>query len=412
MSVEPEKDTARAPSPFKDMGTKLDAAIGKGLNRITSAALAPYQAAVVRIGFALTFALYLLREWPYRLELYGTTNPWGFDLAQRLIATNDTFTVLMWSNHRLWFELVYHGVIVASLLLLLGWHTRTMSILFMVGVLSLMNRSILLGDGGDTLIHLMASYLVLTRCGQVWSLDARRRERKGTPSQDGCNRVSVALWILAGAGLAVVQATGFAKIPTGWVPILWGLWLIQALWFWAGRRRAPDAGALLDVVANLVHNAAMLVIAAQVCLLYATAGWYKIQGARWQDGSALHFPLHLDYFSPWTGLSQALDSRSIMVTLITYGTVIAQVAFPFTLLNRRVKNVLLVVLITEHATIAVICGLPFFSLAMIASDMVFLPTNVLRWGGARMAAARDRITARLRRSKGPGSRNEDRRVTI
>ncbi|WP_030984648.1 HTTM domain-containing protein [Streptomyces sp. NRRL S-1813] len=410
MSV--EKDMAPTPSPFKDMGTRLDAAIARLLNKITSAALAPYQAAIIRIGFALTFALYLLREWPHRLELYGTTNPWGFDLAQRLIASNDAFTVLMWSNNRLWFELVYHGVIVASVLLLLGWHTRTMSILFMVGVLSLMNRSVLLGDGGDTLIHLMASYLVLTRCGQVWSLDARRRERKGTPHPDGCDRVSVALWALAGAGLAIAQMTGFAKIPKGWVLILWGLWLVQALWFWAGRRRSPDARALLDVVANLVHNAAMLVIGAQVCLLYATAGWYKIQGARWQDGSALHYPLHLDYFSPWTGLSQVLDSRSIVVTLITYGTVVAQVAFPFTLLNRRVKNVMLAILMTEHATIAVICGLPFFSLAMIVSDMVFLPTNFLRWGGSRIAAARDRLTSRLPGSKGPDDRNDSRSVPV
>ncbi|MFE1771266.1 HTTM domain-containing protein [Streptomyces sp. NPDC059008] len=410
MSV--EKDTARTSSPFKGMGTRLDAAIAKGLNKITSTALAPYQAAVVRIGFSLTFALYLLREWPYRLDLYGTTNPWGFDLAQRLIASNDAFTVLLWSNHRLWFELVYHGLIVASLLLLVGWHTRTMTTLFMVGVLSLMNRSILLGDGGDTLIHLMASYLVLTRCGQVWSLDARRRERTATPRPDGCDRVSVALWILAGAGLALAQVTGFAKLPMGWGLALWGLWLTQALWFWAGRRRSPEMRALLDVVANLVHNAAMLVIAAQVCLLYATAGWYKIQGIRWQDGSAVHYPLNLHYFSPWTALSHALDSHSIMVTLITYGTVIAQVAFPFTLLNRRVKNALLAILITEHATIAVVCGLPFFSLAMIASDMVFLPTNALKWGGSRMAAAWDRITARLPRSKGPGSRAADRRVTI
>ncbi|MFG2285518.1 HTTM domain-containing protein [Streptomyces sp. NPDC048595] len=409
MSV--EKDLARTSSPFKGMGTKLDAAIARGLNRITGAALAPYQAAVVRIGLSLTFALYLLREWPYRLDLYGTTNPWGFDLAQRLTDSNHAFTVLLWSDHRLWFELVYHGAIAASLLLLLGWHTRTMSILFMVGVLSLMNRSILLGDGGDTLIHLMASYLVLTRCGQVWSLDARRRERTVAPP-DGCDRVSVALWSLAGAGLALAQMTGFAKLPSGWVLILWGLWLSQALWFWVARRRSPDARALLDVVANLVHNAAMLVIAAQVCLLYATAGWYKIQGARWQDGSALHFPLNLHYFSPWTALSEMLDSRSIMVTAITYGTVIAQVAFPFALLNRRAKNVLLAILITEHATIAVVCGLPFFSLAMIASDMVFLPTNALRWGGARVTAAWDRSTARLRRSKGPDSRDEDRRVTI
>lgn len=91
----------------------------------------------------------------------------------------------------------------------------------------------------------------------------------------------------------------------------------------------------------------------------------------------------------------------MIVTLITYGTVFAQVAFPFALLNRRVKNVLLAILITEHATIAVICGLPFFSMAMVFADMVFMPTNALRWVGGKAAAARDRITGRRRRNKAP-----------
>ncbi len=27
--------------------------------------------------------------------------------------------------------------------------------------------------------------------------------------------------------------------------------------------------------------------------------WYKIQGTRWQDGTALYYPLNLDYFTPW-----------------------------------------------------------------------------------------------------------------
>ena len=76
-----------------------------------------------------------------------------------------------------------------------------------------------------------------------------------------------------------------------------------------------------------------------------------------------------------------------MVMLITYGTVIVQVAFPFTLFNRRVKNVLLVAMMLEHASIAIVLGLPFFSLAMIAADAVFLPTDFLRWAGGRLAAA-------------------------
>jgi hypothetical protein len=80
------------------------------------------------------------------------------------------------------------------------------------------------------------------------------------------------------------------------------------------------------------------------------------------------------------------------VLLITYGTVAVQVAFPFTLFNRRVKNVLLAAMITEHAVIAVVLGLPFFSLAMIAADAVFLPTSFLCRAGGWAARARERLT--------------------
>lgn len=134
---------------------------------------------------------------------------------------------------------------------------------------------------------------------------------------------------------------------------------------------------------------------AEACLIYAAVSWYKIQGARWQDGTAAYYPFHLDYFSPWAALSDLLSSSGTMVMLVTYGTVIVQVAFPFTLFNRRVKNVLLAVMMTEHAVIAVVLGLPFFSLAMIAADAVFLPTPFLKRLGGLVARARDRVVRRV-----------------
>jgi hypothetical protein len=173
------------------------------------------------------------------------------------------------------------------------------------------------------------------------------------------------------------------------------VWSAQGLWWSVGRwARSGQPRILLDVVADIVHNGALLVIMAEACLIYATAGWYKIQGSRWQDGTAVHYPLHLDYFSPWPGLSDALAANGTMVMLITYGTVAVQVAFPFTLFNRRVKNVLLAAMITEHAVIAVVLGLPFFSLAMIAADAVFLPTSFLRRLGGWAARARGRPVRR------------------
>ncbi|QQM46871.1 HTTM domain-containing protein [Streptomyces liliifuscus] len=382
--------------------------------RVTGEALGPYQSAVIRIGFAGTWLLFLLREFPHREEMYGPDGPWSWDLAQQLIANNHAFTALMWADGQVWFGIVYAFAVLSSLLLMLGWRTRTMSVLFMVGVLSLQNRSIFMGDGGDNVIHLMAIYLVLTRCGRVWSLDERRerraREARARGAWVGPDRAGPALWTVLGLVLAAATLAG--KIDGGflggWRAVYWGLWAVQGLWWLAGRYgRSVQPRILLDVVANLVHNAALFVIMAEACLIYATAGWYKIQGSRWQDGTAVYYPLHLDYFSPWPALSDLLSASGTLMLLVTYGTVIVQVAFPFTLFNRRVKNVLLAAMMTEHAVIAVVLGLPFFSLAMIAADAVFLPTSFLRRVGGWVARARGGLFSRLGRTRTlPGLRKE------
>ncbi|MFD7860861.1 HTTM domain-containing protein [Streptomyces sp. NPDC059783] len=381
-------------------------ALARGIQRITASALGPYQSAVIRIGFSATYLLFLLREFPHRHEMYGPDAPWRWDMAQQLISGNQAFTTLMWTDSTVWFEIVYALALIAAALLMVGWHTRAMSVLFMAGVVSLQNRSIFMGDGGDNVIHLMAIYLMLTRCGQVWSLDARRARRTAEGARGPGDAVGPLLWIAFGAVLVWGMATRSLG-GTVWLPTLfWILWVAQGAW-WAVNRYAPrsEHRTLLDVIANLAHNATLVVIMAEVCLIYATAGWYKIQGSRWQDGTALYYPLKLDYFSPWPALSDILASSGLMVMVVTYATVAVQVAFPFTLFNRRVKNVLLVVMICEHAGIAVLLGLPFFSMAMIAADAVFLPTVFLVWLGGRVTLGRDRLLGR--RARVPAPRDGD-----
>ncbi|WP_414720417.1 HTTM domain-containing protein [Streptomyces sp.] len=438
-------NTAVGGAPARRLVAGADRAVVTAIVRVTDRALGPYQTAVVRIGFSFTWLVFLLFEWPNRRELYGPDGPWSWELADRLVEGNHAFTVLLWSDSIVWFEIVYAVALLSSAALLVGWRTRTMSVLFMIGVLSLQNRSVFMGDGGDNVIHLMAMYLVLTRCGRVWSLDARRRARRRADGAD-TDPVGVVLWTVLGAVLLVITVRGeigwFGDDGpvtfVGWATVLWGLWLAHGLW-WCVRpvRPAgaePEAGAepdadpdaaagagadartetgrradarrLLDVLGNIVHNAALLVIMAEVCLIYATAGWYKIQGSRWQDGTAVYYPLHLDYFAPWPALSEVLGGSGLMVMVLSYGTVIVQVAFPFTLFNRRVKNVLLALMMLEHASIAVVLGLPFFSLAMIAADAVFLPTVFLVWLGARASRLGRRLRPRALRTAGREKREE------
>ncbi|MFF0552208.1 HTTM domain-containing protein [Streptomyces sp. NPDC004311] len=379
------------------------AAFGRAAAQVTGQALGPHQSAVVRIGFAATWLFFLLREFPHRAELYGPDGPWSWELAQRLTSSNGAFTVLMWSDATWWFETVYAVSVLASVGLLLGWRTRATSVVFMVGVLSLQNRSVFMGDGGDNVIHLVAIYLVLTRCARVWSLDARRARRLGSAAAGAAGPV---LWAVLGAVLVFGAATD--RFGFGWLAAFGAVWVGCGLWWLADRHEPEGEGrAVLDVLANLLHNAGLLVIMAEVCLIYATAGWYKIQGSRWQDGTALYYPLALDYFTPWPALSALVAGSGTLVMLLSYGTVAVQVAFPFTLFNRRIKNVLLGVMMLEHVGIAVLLGLPFFSMAMIAADAVFLPTAFLVWTGARVRAARRRVTGRGAGSSRPDTGAED-----
>ncbi|MFF1836192.1 HTTM domain-containing protein [Streptomyces sp. NPDC058231] len=366
----------------------VGAALRRGFARVIGSPVAPYQTAVIRIGFSLTWLAFLLREWVHRDELYGSGSPWSWSMARQLISSSHAFTILMWSDSQLWFEIVYLAAMAASVMLLLGWRTRTSSLLFMIGVLALLNRSPFVGDGGDNVIHVMAIYLVFTRCGQVWSLDARRAARGRDGGRDVAGTV---MWVLLTAVLVLVTALG--KLSTGWALLIWGFALGQLLWWWVRRYAPGEPRTVLEMVANVVHAGAMLVIVIEVCLIYATAGWYKIQGPLWQDGTALYYPLHVAFFTPWPTLSHTLAGSSLIVLLLTYGTVMLEVGFPFTLFNTRVRTVMVAILMCMHAGIGIVLGLPFFALAMIAADSVFLPTVLLRWLGDRVTSAVPRMRA-------------------
>ena len=134
------------------------------------------------------------------------------------------------------------------------------------------------------------------------------------------------------------------------------------------------------LLVTVVHNCGMFVIVAQVCILYGSAGLYKASGDLWANGTALHFVLNLDHFQPWSTLSHMVDSEQMLVAVVSYLTVLVQVAFPFVLFG-RLKYVFVTILVMMHLSIAVLLGLPLFSGAMIVADAAFLPDRFYRFLG-------------------------------
>ncbi|MCS0635739.1 HTTM domain-containing protein [Streptomyces sp. LP05-1] len=327
-----------------------------------------YQAAAVRIGMALTWLILLLHEFPRRGRLWGPDAAWSWQLAQRQLEESHAFSVLLWWPGELWFEAFYALSVAVAAALLVGWRTRTMSFLFLICVLSLDHRNEWVLNAGDTVFRLTAVYLVFMRPGRVWSLDARRA---GRPVRR--DRTGPVLWALC--GLVLAYLTLGAILTGGWSLVLWLYWLAHAVRA-IGDRHEGTRGTL-DLIGDIVHNAAVVMLMIQVCLVYATAGWYKIQGRQWQDGSGVYWGLGLDWLTPFPSLTQLITSHALLVLALSYGTVVLQVAFPFGVFNRRLKNVMLALMFAEHIGIGVLMGLFYFSLSMIVADLVFLPTGFL-----------------------------------
>lgn len=70
---------------------------------------------------------------------------------------------------------VLGGLAVAAVLQVLGWHTRVMSVLVVVGLIVVQRRDVYVLNSGDLLLRELAFYVALMPAGEVWSLDARRR---------------------------------------------------------------------------------------------------------------------------------------------------------------------------------------------------------------------------------------------
>jgi hypothetical protein len=290
---------------------------------LTERPLSLYAAAFMRIGYGLLYLVLLLRELPHRSEIWGPDSPWTPALAREDFAQARTgwFSLLMLSDSRQYFEACYVVALLTAVLFMLGWRTRAVSILFAVVVASFYGRNLMVCDGGDNLLILMALYLTCTACGRRWSLDARRARRRAAGRREGL------------------------------------------------RAQVADAR---QFTVTVLHNCAMLVIMAQMCILYGAAGLYKVQGNLWVNGTALHYVLKQELFRPWPWLSDLVDSHYLMIGFAGYLTVLVQIAFPFSLFG-KLKYAVVAILIGMHLGIAVLLGLPLFSGVMILGDAVFLP---------------------------------------
>jgi hypothetical protein len=214
------------------------------------------------------------------------------------------------------FLFYYLAVMAVAVLWTLGWQTRVVGVLMLIGEVSIIERAPLVGDQGDNILRIGLVLLLFMQTDEYWSLAARRRARRGARD-----------------------------------PVL-PLWLT-----------------------NGVHNIAVATLGFQLVVVYFSAGMAKARGDLWQHGTALYYPLQLQEFRPFPFLSDLFTHFGIVVGVATYFVLLVELGFAFALLHPVARRVVIAAVIVLHVSIAVLMALPWFSLSMLAFVAIFVSTS-------------------------------------
>ncbi|WP_423058476.1 HTTM domain-containing protein [Brevibacterium linens] len=280
---------------------------------------ATYGLAVTRILIGFTGLGLIVTNFNARHYAFGVGSAWNGEIAE---PKSDFPNIWLFSLfHRAvtvppLFTAMMIGLALLAIVIILGWRTRIVLPTYLVLWVSFIELNDGAGDQGDNAYRMFMIAMLFADTTRRWSLDARRRARNPEfPDNHG------------------------------------------GQWRWA------------LIMAN---NLAIVVLAFQVCAIYMSGGLYKAGGEAWQHGFAVYNPLHTQQFGTWPVLSDLMTAWGPMVVAISWGSILFQCAFPFMLFNRYTRIIALLGILSFHLGIALLMGLPWFSLTMIAVDAIFI----------------------------------------
>lgn len=276
-----------------------------------------YGLAVTRILFGVTAIGLLLANFSTRLYTFGSGSAWNGELASPV---SDFPTIWIFSafhaamGNDVLYTLLYLLLGVLAVLFTIGWRFRIVHPIFFCMWIGFIEANDMVGDQGDNMFRIALLLLFFADPAARWSIDARRRAKRE--------------------------------------------------WFAPGSQPAQ--------IGTVLHNLALVALTAQVCFVYASGALFKAGGTPWAEGYAVYNPLHTARFGTWPVLSELVTTWGPMVVMISWASILLQVAFPLMLLTRPTRLIGLVGILSFHIGIAVLMGLPWFSLTMIAIDAIFI----------------------------------------
>jgi hypothetical protein len=136
---------------------------------------------------------------------------------------------------------------------------------------------------------------------------------------------------------------------------------------WLARRRGCEPSPSAPVRGT----AALRILQLHLCLIYAGAGFSKLLGEPWWNGTAAYF---LVANTEFRGISilESLGESHGLTALSTFVPLWTEILYPALIWPKRLRPLVLILAIGMHLTIAATLGLWEFSLTMIAANLAFI----------------------------------------
>jgi len=179
-------------------------------------------------------------------------------------------------------------------------------------------------------------------------------------------------WVFnSGDGLLRVIAFYMMLAPAG-AALSVDRWHRGRAGFWEIGDRAPWAVRLMQI---------------QLSVIYLGGVWDKVQGAAWNDGTAVSYALRVSDLTalPVPGF---LSQTPAVVNLLTFGTLAIELGLGILVWNRRLRRRVLLAGVGFHLAIAWAIRVGFFSAGMLVLYLAFVDPD---WATRRLVGLRDRF---------------------
>lgn len=278
----------------------------------------PRSLGLFRIGFAGLLLVDLVRRIPDLAVWYSNSGlvPNHTQLWRPPSQSIFSFFFLASSKGEAAFGFVLCAI--AYLGLLIGWRTKLFQILSLLAVVSLHSRAVILENGGDVVMNLLAGWSVFLPLGRRFSLDAllhSLRARRESQPEHLEERVS---------------------LPIATQPFV---------------------------------SFAVFGILVQLAVIYFFNAVHK-SGPAWRDGSVVHWVLHQDRIVTWLGHSLRDRLPAGVSQAFTWATLIAEGAAPVLLLTPFftvwARRIAMIALPSMHIGFALFLNVGLFSPTMCA----------------------------------------------